>query len=162
MSGTRTRSQRKTNRMLLLEWLGWKRLCCNSVWIHLCWCCVVHHFTSTLIDLGRTVREWVILQQHPEYRDTEAPDPKSMLNQQNNDGARAPSPRRVIMMCLSVCVTQRLPFTASFLFFIQKHESMKALDGKHAASQNPTAATGGVVKLITDPYSWWWECAPLM
>lgn len=84
---------------------------------------------STLMDLGWTVREWVILQQHPEHRDTEAPDPKSMLSQQSSHGARALSLRRIIMMCLSACVTQRLPFADFFppLFSLQKHD---AFNGK--------------------------------
>lgn len=53
--------------------------------------------------------------------------PNQMLNQANTDGARAQSPRRAIMMCLSVCVTQRLPFAASRFFFIQKHERKRLM-----------------------------------
>lgn len=86
------------------------------------------------MDLGRTVCEWVILQQHPKYRDTEAPKPKSVLNQQSSGGARALSPRRTIMMCLSVCVRQCLPFAATFFFLLftlfQKHDELNC---KHTA-----------------------------
>lgn len=104
------------------------------------------------MDLGRPVCEWLILQQHPEYRDTEAPDPKSMLKRHNGDGARAPSPRRAITMCLSVCVTQCLPFAARVFFFIQKHlmgNVIQQLQAEGAATR-------------TDPSLWWWDCASLM
>lgn len=147
MSGTRTRSQRKTNRMPLLGWLGW-----NTVWTRLCRCCL----TSTLMDLGRTACEWVILQQHPEYRDTETPDPRSMLNQPNSDGARAPSPRRVIMVCLSVCVWHSVcPLLPVFYSLSKKFstENIRQHKNRTAATGNPiTGINAGIVCFSNSGY----------
>ncbi len=141
------RSQRKTNRMCLLEWPGWKR----SVWTRLCWCCSApphihpHKPRPDLAWMSHAAPTPRIQRHRGSWSQINV---ESTEQQWSTCSVSEESNNNDVFEC--VCDTALALNCQCFL------HPPKALDGKHNASQNWEAAVGAFK--VADPHLSQWVC----